>query len=376
MIDQLSYVWLNTEHQICEQVFSIGYASFDYSYSPISPSLQFNAHLQIDLRRQTERDSDGYAGIDYGYEGASALASSSLNVTGSGVGQVTDSSGQQNTNIQGAAYRLGCDLVTFAVRLNSCNEIEVLSSSGALLRNGTVTIKCPVIGTNFEFETVRLDIDPSMVDINPPGAPDGLLDCKDVLAFQEELDLNPTNPFSSYPQAVRTAFDLDGDGQIDQADFDIFASLFGSNLKGDGNNNCIVDACDVNIIREIIQLDSNNIVLSTEPNFDPDLDMNDDGQIDIVDVGDYLTPNTVIGTAWSSGNYLAGDCTGDYVVSLADFSVVLSNYGLSSAGMLPGDQVLFGDVNQDGTVSLADYSVVLSNMDAGLPDGDLGTECE
>ena len=50
-----------------------------------------------------------------------------------------------------------------------------------------------------------------------------------------------------------------------------------------------------------------------------------------------------------------GDATGDGLVSLADFSVVLSNFG-GSGGLSDGD------VSGDGLISLADFSIVLSNF--------------
>ena len=51
-----------------------------------------------------------------------------------------------------------------------------------------------------------------------------------------------------------------------------------------------------------------------------------------------------------------GDATGDGSVTLADFSAVLSNFGLSPATREQGD------VTGDGSVSLADFSQVLSNF--------------
>jgi len=58
----------------------------------------------------------------------------------------------------------------------------------------------------------------------------------------------------------------------------------------------------------------------------------------------------------SIGENCPGDTNGDGVVSLGDFSTVLSNFGGLANG--PAD----GDLNADGVVSLADFSVVLSSF--------------
>jgi hypothetical protein len=64
---------------------------------------------------------------------------------------------------------------------------------------------------------------------------------------------------------------------------------------------------------------------------------------------------TITASGFSGVNFslINGDVNNDNTVSLADFSLLRTNFGTSNAA---------SDLNGDGTVSLADFSVLRTNF--------------
>jgi subtilisin-like proprotein convertase family protein len=155
--------------------------------------------------------------------------------------------------------------------------------------------------------------------------------------------------------AIPLAGDYDGNGRVEQADYTVWRSNFGSrsNLAADGNTNGVVDSADYSIWRNNMgAVSSAALTLAVTGDFDGS------GQVSTADYGPWKT-------SFGSTTNLAADSSGNGRVDAADYTRWRDSLGAVSAS---GSGGASGSVSSDGSGGVAAFfSVESTATQIGLP---------
>lgn len=126
---------------------------------------------------------------------------------------------------------------------------------------------------------------------------------------------------------------------------------FTAESHGDGDRDNDRDRCDLVLLRCLTVAGAQQ-VCSTDYNVRLDLDL--DGDLDSADEAALIVLLPPV----------PGDATGDWEVSFADITMVLTNWGQMGVGQFGGD------VNLDGVVNFADITFIFVHYNKGVPNAD------
>ncbi len=205
---------------------------------------------------------------------------------------------------------------------------------------------------NVRTALVTVRFDETTFDANA----DGDTDCADLLALRQAVSANPSNPVGPDLSII---LDFDGDNDLDTEDLVILQAVLNATdacLTGDVDQDGVLSVCDIVALRAALL---GGTLKDTDAGYIVNGDIDINGGLDNDDVAalaDLL--NKEVGL-------LHGDVNGNYQVDSADLSVVLGNFGSTSATRAQGD------LNGDGSVDSADLSLVLGNFGRGTAQDSL-----